>query len=158
MQGWTHWLMGAGFFGFGAFKLFTDGSPWLVGLCVVASGYLFYRALTDQTGAPVEDLDLAVSFVRDPKGTLVDQVVDLLGGGEDQPRDEKRREETRREDKPGLLKSFIAELDTRDLKSDDQFDPDAAIARYLANRPAEQPVPEPPALRPAVQGFGRKRA
>ena len=29
------------------------------------------------------------------------------------------------------------------------FDPDAAIARYLANRPAE---PQP------VKGFGRKRA
>ena len=153
MHGWTHWLMGAGFFGFGTFKLFTDGSPWLVGLCVVASGYLFYRALTDQTGAPIEDLDLAVSFVRDPKGTLVDQVVDLLGGGEEQPREEKRLDE-----KPGLLQSFIAELDTRESKAADQFDPDAAIARYLANRPAERPVAEPPPLRPAVQGFGRKRA
>ena len=153
MQGWTHWLMGAGFFGFGTFKLFTDGSPWLVGLCVVASGYLFYRALTDQTGAPIEDLDLAVSFVRDPKGTLFDQAVDLLGGGEEQP-----REETRREEKPGLFRSFIAELDTRETKADEQFDPDAAIARYLANRPAEPPLAEPPPRRPAARGFGRKRA
>ena len=154
MQGWTHWLMGAGFFGFGTFKLFTDGSPWLVGLCVVASGYLFYRALTDQTGAPIEDLDLAVSFVSDPKGTLLDQAVDLLGGGDEPRRDEKER----RDEKSGLLQSFIAELDTRESKAGDQFDPDAAIARYLANRPAEQPVAEPPPLRPAVQGFGRKRA
>jgi hypothetical protein len=150
MHGWKHWLMGAGFFGFGAFTLFTDGSPWLVGLCVIASGYLFYRALTDQTGAAVEDLDLAVSFVRDPKGTMFDQAVDLLGGSE----------EPRREERPGLLQSLIAEFDTREGKADEAkpFDPDAAIARYLANRPAEQPVsmPEPP--RPAVRGFGRKRA
>jgi hypothetical protein len=145
--------MGAGFFGFGTYKLFTDGSPWLVGLCVVASGYLFYRALTDQTGTPLEDLDLAVGFVRDPKEALFDQAVDMLGGGEEQ-----RPAEKRRDGKPGLLQSFIAELDTRESKADDRFDPDAVIARYLANRPAEQPAAAPEPSRPAVQGFGRKRA
>ena len=146
MHGWKHWLMGAGFFGFGTFKLFEGGSPWLVGLCVVASGYLFYRALTDQTGTPIEDLDLAVSFVRDPKGTLFDQAVDMLGGGgDDEPvRDEKP--------KPGVLQTLIAELDTREEKSG--FDADAAIERYLANRPA----PEPHPVARQVQGFGRKRA
>ena len=150
MHGWKHWLMGAGFFGFGAYTLFTDGSPWLVGLCVIASGYLFYRALTDQTGAAIEDLDLAVSFVRDPKGMLIDQAVDLLGGGEDQ----------RREEKPGLIQSLVAEFDSRERKADESaaFDPDAVIARYLANRPAEQPVATPAPPKPAVQGFGRKRA
>ena len=60
MHAWKHWLMGAGFFGFGTYKLFEGGSPWLVGLCVVASGYLFYRALTDQTGAAAEDLEAEV--------------------------------------------------------------------------------------------------
>ena len=142
--------MGAGFFGFGTYKLFTDGSPWMVGLCVVASGYLFYRGLTDQTGAAVEDLDLAVSFVRDPKGTLFDQAIDMLGGGEDQ----------RREEKPGLIQSLVAELDSREKKADDSaiFDPDAVIARYLANRPPEQPAAAPERPRPPVQGFGRKRA
>ena len=54
--------------------------------------------------------------------------------------------------------SLMAELDTRESKSADEFDPDAAIARYLANRPAEQPVAAPQPQRPAVQGFGRKRA
>lgn len=141
MQGWTYWLMGAGFFGFGTFKLFTDGSPWLVGLCVVASGYLFYRALTEQTGAPIEDLDLAVSFVRDPKGTLFDQAVDLLGGSDEE-------EPAREERKSGVIQSLIAGLDTREEKP--AFDADAAIARYMANRPA-------PEARP-VSGFGRKRA
>jgi hypothetical protein len=150
MHGWKHWLMGAGFFGFGTYELFNDGSPWLVGLCVVASGYLFYRALTDQTGAAVEDLDLAVSFVRDPKGTLFNEAVDMLGVGE----------EPRREDKPGLIQSLIGEFDSRESKADASapFDPDAVIARYLANRPAEQPVAAPEPTRPAVQGFGRKRA
>lgn len=149
MHGWKHWLMGAGFFGFGTYTLFTDGSPWLVGLCVVASGYLLYRALTDQTGAPVEDLGLAVSFVRDPKGTLFDHAIDLLGGDE----------ESRREERPGLIQSLVAEFDSRDSKPQDSapFDPDAVIARYLANRAAEQPIAEPEPVRPAVQGFGRKR-
>ena len=153
MHGWTHWLMGAGFFGFGTYTLFVGGSPWLVGLCVVASGYLFYRALTDQTGAPVEDLDLAVSFVRDPKGTLFDQAVDMLAGGDEEaPR--------RREQKPGLIQSLVAELDTRERKADEApaFDPDAIIERYLANRPADQAPAQADPPRPAVQGFGRKRA
>ncbi len=144
MHGWKHWLMGAGFFGFGAYKLFEGGSPWLVGLCVVASGYLFYRALTDQTGAAAEDLELAISFVRDPKETLFDHAVDLLGG---------RDEEPVREEKPGAIQALIAELDTREQKP--SFDADAAIERYLANRPA--PAPAHPIARP-VQGFGRKRA
>ena len=144
MQGWTHWLMGAGFFGFGTFKLFEGGSYWTVGLCVIASGYLFYRALHEQTGAPIEDLDLAVSFVRDPRGTLIDHVVDQFTGGDDEAsaRDEK---------KPGVLQSLVAEFDTREEKP--AFDADAAIARYLANRPAPAPAPPPAAL-----GFGRKRA
>ena len=154
MQGWTHWLMGAGFFGFGTFKLFTDGSPWLVGLCVVASGYLFYRALTEQTGTPIEDLDLAVSFVRDPKGTLFDHAIDQLVGGDD----EEPARTARNERKPGVLQSLVAELDTREEKS--SFDAEAAIERYLANRPAPQPAPAPaPVAAPArAVGFGRKRA
>lgn len=149
MHGWKHWLMGAGFFGFGTFKLFTDGSPWLVGLCVVASGYLFYRALTDQTGAAAEDLNLAIDFVRNPYDTVFDEAVARLGGGEDE--DQPKR------DQPGVLQSFVSELGLGDKASEDKpaFDPDAAMARYLANRPAEQ-QPEP--ARPAVQGFGRKRA
>jgi hypothetical protein len=145
MQGWKHWLMGAGFFGFGTYKLFTDGSLWLVGLCVVASGYLFYRALTDQTGAAIEDLDLAVSFVRDPKGTLFDHAIDQLVGGDDE-------EPARNERKPGVLQSLVAEFDTREEKP--AFDADAAIARYLANRPPPEAAPAPR----AVQVFGRKRA
>lgn len=151
MQGWKHWLMGAGFFGFGMFKLFEGGSPWLVGLCVVASGYLFYRARTDLTGAAVADLDLAVSFVRDPKETLLDQAVDMLTGGDEEER-------PRQAQKPGLIQSLVAAFDTREAKTDDKpFDPDAVIARYLANRPAPA-VAEPTPTRPPVQGFGRKRA
>ena len=142
--------MGAGFFGFGAFKLFTGGSPWLVGLCVVASGYLFYRALTDQTGAAVDDFGLAVGFVRNPLSTVVDQAVGQLGGDE----------EPRENNRPGLIQSLVAEFGGERSKQDENpaFDPDAAIARYLANRPADQELAHPEPLRPAVQGFGRKRA
>ena len=147
MHGWKHWLMGAGFFGFGAYTLLTGGSPWLVGLCVVASAYLFYRALHDQTGAPVEDLEFAVEFVRNPYDALVDQVVGQLGERNDEPQQAKR---------PGVIRSFAAELGRGRPQSEPApaFDADAAIARYLANRPAP---PEPAPLARPVQGFGRKR-
>ena len=143
MQGWKHWLIGAGFFGFAMFKLFTGGSPWLVGLCVVASAYIFYRALTEQTGTAGADLELAVSFVRDPYDTVIDEAVARLGGGDD--------EEQPRRDQPGVLQSFVSELGLGEKAAEEKpaFDPDAAIARYLANRPAE-PLP--------VKRFGRKGA
>ena len=143
MQGWKHWLIGAGFFGFAMFKLFTGGSPWLVGLCVVASAYIFYRALTEQTGTAGADLELAVSFVRDPYDTVIDEAVARLGGGDD--------EEQPRRDQPGVLQSFVSELGLGEKAAEEKpaFDPDAAIARYLANRPAE-PLP--------VKCFGRKGA
>jgi len=151
MHGWKHWLMGAGFFGFAIFTLMTGGSPWLVGLCVLASGYLFYRAFTDQTGAAVEDLQLAVDFVRDPRETLLDLAVDRLGGNEEaQPA----------KDRPGLLQALMAEFGPEQTRREEPpaFDPDAAIARYLANRPVEQTAAAEPAYRPPVRGFGRKRA
>lgn len=143
MHGWKHWLIGAGFFGFAMFQLFTGGSPWLIGLCVVASAYIFYRALTDQTGAAVEDLNLAIDFVRDPYDTVFDEAVARLGGGDD-------AEQPARE-QPGILQSFVSELGRGEKANEERtaFDPDAAIARYLANRPAE---PQP------AKGFGRKRA
>jgi hypothetical protein len=149
MQGWKHWLMGAGFFGFAMFKLFTGGSPWLVGLSVVAAGYLFYRALADQTGAAAEDLELAVGFVRNPYETLFDEAVARLTG-------EDEEEQPRKPSGPNMLQSLAAELDTRETKTDagNGFDPDAAIARYLANRPAVESAP----IAQQVKGFGRKRA
>ena len=143
MHGWKHWLMGAGFFGFGAFKLFTDGSPWLVGLCFAASAYLFYRALHDQTGAPVDDLQFAVDFVRNPYDAVVDQVVGHFTERDDEPAEQNR---------PPVAQALVRPEEPAPEPSG--FDPDAAIARYLANRPAPEPAP---LARPAG-GFGRKRA
>ena len=143
MHGWKHWLMGAGFFGFAVVQLFSSGSYWLVGLCVGASFYLFYRALAEETGGAGDDLELAVGFVQNPYETLFDEAVGQLTGG-----DEERPSEPQ---KPGLIQSLVSNLDTRHAKPDPKpFDADAAIARYLANRPAPEAPPR--------QGFGRKRA
>lgn len=142
MQGWKHWLMGAGFFGFAMFKLVTAEAYWLVGLCVGMSFYLFYRGWTEETGAAAEDLELAVGFVRNPYETLFDEAVGQLTGGEE--------ERPRQEQKQGLIQSMISEFDTRESKPDQKrFDPDAVIARYLAERQSSGAAP--------AQGFGRKR-
>jgi hypothetical protein len=145
MQGWQHWLMGAGFLGFAMYTLVSGGSYWLMGLSVGASFYLFYRALHEETGAAADDLQLAVDFVRNPYDAILDEAVgQLTGEDEERPR--------RGEPKPGVIQSLIAEFDTRETKSD--FDPDAAIARYLANRPPPEVTP----LAKPVRGFGRKGA
>jgi hypothetical protein len=147
---WKHWVMGAGFFGFGIYMLLTGGSLMLVGLSVVAAAYLFYRAFTEQTGEAGQDLELAVNFVRNPYETLFDEAVARLDNDQrDQPAQDQR----------GMLRSLVAELGLGDdQRKDDErgFDADAAIERYLANRPAEAAA-QPP-YRPAAQGFGRKRA
>ena len=150
-HGWKHWLMGAAFFGFATFKFMTGGSPWLVGLCVVAAGYLFYRAFVDQTGAAADDLQLAVDFVRDPREALLDIAAARFAGDE---------EEQPARERPGLMQALLARFGPKEaeLAEAPAFDPDAAIARYLANRPAQQPAAAEPAHRPASKGFGRKRA
>jgi hypothetical protein len=147
MHAWKHWVMGAGFFGFGIYMLLTGGSLMLAGLSAVAAAFLFYRAFTEQTGEAGQDLELAVNFVRNPYETLFDEAVARLDDDQrDQPPQGQR----------GMLQSLVAELGLGDdQRKDDQpsFDADAAIARYLANRPATEPAP---VARP--QGFGRKRA
>jgi hypothetical protein len=42
----------------------------------------------------------------------------------------------------------------RATRAEEPFDPDAALKRYMQNRPSEPPAPEAPAPRPG--GFGRK--
>lgn len=148
MQGWKHLLVGTGFLGFSAYQLVFGGSFWMIGVPLVASAFFFYRAFTGQTGAPGADFSLAVDFIRDPLDTMVDEAAARL---DDNPNDAPRP-------KPqgGVLQQFARELVSRIDEADDKpaFDPDEAIARYLANRPAGEGSPETAPQRAA--GFGRK--
>ncbi len=148
MQGWKHVLVGSGFLTFAAFQVVWGGSFWLIALPVVASAFFFFRAFTGQTGTPGADLSLAVDFIRDPLDTVLDEAAARLDGNQDEPRQPRT--------KGGVLQQFVRDLGvSADAPDKPAFDPDAAIARYLANRPAGSGVAEtlPPA---AARGFGRK--
>ena len=102
-----------------------------VGMAVVllgaASLVMFFRGLQGQgfKGA-AGDASGTVDFIRDPGGAIVDSAVDTLG-------------------------QFLA--DSRQKPEQPAFDADAALARYMANRPESGPQAEPA---PARARFGRK--
>ena len=148
MQGWKHLLVGTGFLGFSAYQIVAGGSVWLIGVPLVASGFFFYRAFTGQTGTPGADFSLAVDFIRDPLDTFVDEAAARLDGNQD--------EAPRPKPQGGVLQQFARELVGRDDEAAEKpaFDPDVAIARYLANRPAGDRSPE--TASPRAAGFGRK--
>lgn len=148
MQGWKHLLVGAGFLTFAAYQFVFGGSVWMIGLPLVASAFFFYRAFAGQTGAPGADFSLAVNFIRDPLDTIVDETAARLDGNQD--------EAPRPKPQGGVLQQFARELVGRDDEAAEKpaFDHDAAIARYLANRPAGDGSPE--VAPPRAAGFGRK--
>jgi hypothetical protein len=97
----------------------------------------------------LDDLRDAVDFVRNPKDAIVDRTVDQI-----LPQAEAAESHLR-----GMWAGFLAELRggaKAEPASAEEFDPDAVIARYLAERPqtADAP-PSPAAARPS---FGRKKA
>lgn len=148
MQGWKHLLVGTGFLAFSAFQMVFGGSFWIIGVPLVASGFFFYRAFTGQTGAPGADLSLVVDFIRDPLDTMVDEAAARL--------DDNQAEPPRSKPQGGVLQQFARELVGRDDEAAEKpaFDPDEAIARYLANRSAGDALPE--TAPPRAAGFGRK--
>ena len=149
MQGWKHVLVGTGFLGFSAYQMAFGGSFWTIGLPLVASGFFFYRAFTGQTGTPGADLNLAIDFIRDPYETVFDEAAARLDGDQD--------EAPRSKPQGGVLQQFARELASGGEGHGDKpaFDPDEAIARYLANRPAGAGSAEAAPPR-AAAGFGRK--
>ena len=149
MQGWKHVLVGTGFLAFSAFQLVSGGSFWMIGLPLVASGFFYFRAFVGQSGAPGADLSLAIDFIRDPVDTVLDVAAARLDGNQD--------EDLRSNPKVGVLQQLARELGAGGEDEGGKkpaFDPDAAIARYFANRPAEAgPLESAP---PRAAGFGRK--
>ena len=149
MRGWKHVLVGTGFLLFALYKVETDDAYWTVGLLLAVSGFFYIRALAGWTGTPGADLSLAVDFIRDPFETVIDEAAARLDDNQDEVPQSKER--------GGVLQQFARELGVgRDDEAAEKpaFDPDEAIARYLANRPAGDASPE--TAPPRAAGFGRK--
>jgi hypothetical protein len=92
---------------------------------------LFLRGFQGQGVTQAGGVSGPLEFIRDPAGSIVDSAVDKIG-------------------------DLLADKDEAQAEENKPaFDPDAAIERYLANRPASAGAyaPDHP---PAHRGFGRK--
>lgn len=151
MRGWKHLLVGFGFLAGAAVAVVADASFWTIALLLLASGFCFFQVVRGRVDAPGADLNLAFDFVRDPLDTIIDHTADALDNGRQQ------QEAPRSTAQGGVLQNFARELglgaDSEPAKP--AFDPDAVIARYLADRPPTAD-PEPIAPVSAAAGFGRK--
>ena len=100
---------------------------------------LFVRGLQGRGVVQAGDTPGPIEFIRDPAGAIVDSAIDKIGD----------------------LLADKEEAKTEETKP--AFDPDAAIERYLANRPESvAPAAQPSATQPSAaqpstyRGFGRK--
>jgi hypothetical protein len=93
---------------------------------------LFYRGFQGQGVGTVEDVTAPMDFISNPAGAIVDAATDKVG---------EMLMEARRPAEP---------------KEPPAFDADAALARYLANRPAPAPSSSAADPAPARRQFGRK--
>ena len=126
MRGWTSFAVGFLLLGIAYWSFATDGFGASTLLCGAAAAFFFFRGAQGQELDPNGDPTAVVDFVSDPAEAIVDTVTDRLG-------------------------EWLGEDRTEQVK---EFDPDAAVARYLAQRgtePAAAPVSPQP-----YRGFGRK--
>lgn len=142
MPNWKNLLIATAFMGFAAYLYIHHGSPWMVGLSFAASLYLGVLAFTGLSAGGVVDLRDAVDFVRNPTEAIFDRTLDTLAP-----------EPAAGDGQPSALGKLAAMIDGED-EAKSNFDPDAAIQRYLAERPADAPPLAAPSAAPRT--FGRR--
>lgn len=126
------------------FTFMVHGSPWTIGLLFAASVYLYVLAFTGLSSG-LSDVHDAVGFIQDPAEAIVDRAADLLP------------EPDRGTDRPSPFEKLRAVVDGDEQNK--EFDPDAVIARYLAERPPGGASPMAAAGHGAApRTFGRRKA
>jgi hypothetical protein len=131
MRGWSSIFVGLLLFGVAWWSFAWGGFGSATVMCVAAAAFLIVRGTQGVTVGESGDPTALIEFVRDPAGAIVDTATDRLG-------------DWLSEAKP----SAAAEPEQP------KFDPDAAIARYLAQRDAGPAAPSATPASPV--GFGRK--
>lgn len=120
---------------------FMKGS-YVSGIAFLAgAGTLGWRLFQGDRSASFNDADAVMDFVKNPAGAIAGEFWDRATQFADDRETDARRKLARAESKQAVAETG--------------FDADAAIERYLANRPAEAAPPDPAPLR-AGGGFGRK--
>jgi hypothetical protein len=133
MPNWKNLLIATAFMGFAAYLYIHHGSPWMIGLSFAASLYLGVLAFTGLSAGGIVDLRDAVDFVSNPAEAIFERAADAL---------------------PAKPVSKLAAMIDGDSDAKSDFDPDAAIQRYLAERPAGAPPLAAPSTAPRT--FGRR--
>jgi len=135
MRGLSSIFIGLLLFAVASWTYSTSGFGSATLICGVAAAFFLFLGAQGLTVGEAGNPIALVDFVRDPAGAIVDTATDRLG-------------DWFTDDKPAAAEP-----------EQPKFDADAAIARYLAQRPAE-----PAAVLPAssaigvapVRSFGRK--
>ena len=132
MRGWSSILVGVALLGIAAWAHLTgmfSGAAIVFGL---PGAFLVYRGFQGVEILDAGDPTALGDFISNPAEALVDAAVD----------------------KGGEYLSGRRKVGS-DEPSGEAFDADAALARYMANRPASAPPLAVEAV-PPVRGFGRK--
>ena len=128
MRGWSSIFVGFLLLGVAYWSFAVDGFGSSTLMCAAAAAFFFFRGAQglelDTTGDPTAVVD----FVSDPAEAIVDTVTDRLG-------------------------DWLGENRGKPAEEEAGFDPDAAVARYMAQRGSE---PAPPTTAVPVRTFGRK--
>jgi len=142
-------VAGTAFLALAGFAFYEHASPWLIGLLFAAAFYLYALAATGMSSDGLSDLNDAIDFVGNPTRTIADRAVDQIA-----PKAEAAGGRFRE-----LWSDFVAEVrdDKPEAAPAKEFDPDAVIARYLAERPQRPEVGDAAEARAPHPTFGRKK-
>jgi hypothetical protein len=130
MRGWSSIIVGLALLALAACASLAGlflGATITLGL---AGAFLIYRGLQGVGVTDAGDPTALGDFISNPAGSLIEAAT-------------------------GQAEEWLAEKRKAPAEEPPRFDADAALARYIANRPA--PPPQAGQASPPVRGFGRKR-
>ena len=133
MRGWSSFVAGFLLLGVAYWSFASDGFGSSTLMCAAAAAFFFYRGAQGQELDATGDPTAVADFVSDPAEAIVDTVTDRFG-------------------------DWLGENRGQPAEEEAGFDPDAAVARYLAQRgpePTSSPIPVT-SITPPVRSFGRK--
>ena len=128
MRGMSSIIVGILLAGAGAWLYMEGGFGTEVLVLVAAGALLGARGCMGSDISSVDDVAAPIEFLRNPAGAIVDEATDRLT-------------------------EMLTQKKQPEPEPVSTFDPDAAIARYLENRPVQEAAPP---QHPPIRGFGRK--
>jgi hypothetical protein len=130
MRGWSSIIVGLVLLALAASAHLAGLFPAAAVTLGLAGAFLIYRGLQGIDVTDAGDPTALGDFISNPAGSLIEAAA-------------------------GQAEEWLAEKRKAPPEEPPRFDADAALARYIANRPASPP--QAVQTSPPVRGFGRKR-